>query len=144
MRTTQPIKDYRWHRFDAADPGAYDEEEEDVWQAIAQYEAGFNPWIHRHPESDFPEPSIKRAMELARIIHDQDEVDDMTKGFIAADQRIPLADDQIDDWSTELRAGYLAREEGHRAGEVAGREDAQAGRPASIRDLGQAGADERG
>ena len=63
-------------------------------------------------ESDFPEPSCKRAMELARIIHDQDEVDDMTKGFIAADLRIPVADDQIDDWSTELRAGYLARRKG--------------------------------
>ncbi len=107
-----PIKDYRWHRFDAADPGAYDEEEEDIWQAIAQYEAGFNPWILHHHSSDYPEPSVQRAMELARVIHDQDEVDDMTKGFIAADLRIPVADDQIDDWSLELRAGYLARKQG--------------------------------
>lgn len=105
----EPIRDYRWHRFDAADPGAYDEEEEDIWQAIAQYEAGFNPWIHRHPSSDFPEPSVRQAMEAARIRHDQVAVDDMTKGFFAADLRIPVTDDQLEDWPVARRASYLAR-----------------------------------
>jgi microsomal dipeptidase-like Zn-dependent dipeptidase len=107
----EPILDYRWHRFDAADPGAYDEEEEDIWQAIAQYEAGFNPWIHRHPATDFPEPSVRQAMEAARIRHDQDKVDDMTEGFFAADLRIPVADAQLEDWPAARRAAYLARKQ---------------------------------
>jgi microsomal dipeptidase-like Zn-dependent dipeptidase len=105
----EPILDYRWHRFDAADPGAYDEEEEDIWQAIAQYEAGYNPWIHRHPEGDFPESSVRQAMEAARIRHDQDGVDHMTEGFWAADLRISVPDDQLEDWPVARRAGYLAR-----------------------------------
>ncbi len=94
----EPMRDYRWHRFDAADPGAYDDEEEDVWQAIAQYMAGYNPWIHRHPDSDFPEPSVLRAMEAKRLRNDQDRVDEMTKGMWAADLRIPVADEQLADW----------------------------------------------
>ena len=81
----EPMTDYRWHRFDAADPGAYDDEEEDIWQAIAQYQAGYNPWIHRHPDSDFPEPSVLRAMEAKRLRNDQDRVDEMTMGMWAAD-----------------------------------------------------------
>jgi microsomal dipeptidase-like Zn-dependent dipeptidase len=107
----EPMLDYRWHRFDAADPGAYDEEEEDIWQAIAQYEAGFNPWVLRHPESDFPETSVRQALEYARIRHDQDEVDNITAGFFAADLRIPVGDDQIEDWPVERRAAYLARKQ---------------------------------
>jgi hypothetical protein len=105
----EPMLDYRWHRFDAADPGAYDDDEEDIWQAIAQYDAGFNPWIHRHPAHDFPEPSVLRAREIARLYHDQEQVDDMTRGFFAADLRIPVPADQLDDWSVQRRAGYLAR-----------------------------------
>jgi microsomal dipeptidase-like Zn-dependent dipeptidase len=107
----EPIRDYRWYRFDAADPGAYDEEEEDIWQAVAQYQAGFNPWIHRHPSGDLPEPSVRRAMEAARIRHEQDKVDEMTEGFWAADLRIPVADDQLEDWPMPRRAAYLARKQ---------------------------------
>jgi hypothetical protein len=107
----EPIQDYRWHRFDAADPGAYDDEEEDIWQAIAQYQAGYNPWIHRHPDSDFPEPSVLRAMEAKRLRNDQDRVDEMTKGMWAADLRIPVADEQLEDWPTPQRAAYLARKQ---------------------------------
>jgi hypothetical protein len=107
----EPIQDYRWHRFDAADPGAYDDEEEDIWQAIAQYEAGYNPWIHRHPDSDFPEPSVLRAMEAKRLRNDQDRVDEMTRGMWAADLRIPVADEQLEDWPTPQRAAYLARKQ---------------------------------
>ena len=107
----EPLLDYRWHRFDAADPGAYDEEEEDIWQAIGQYMAGYNPWIHRHPDSDFPERSVRLAMEAARIRHDQDKVDEMTEGFWAADLRIPVAEEQLEDWPMARRAGYLARKQ---------------------------------
>ena len=107
----EPMTDYRWHRFDAADPGAYDDEEEDIWQAIAQYQAGYNPWIHRHPDSDFPEPSVLRAMEAKRLRNDQDRVDEMTMGMWAADLRIPVADEQLEDWPTTQRAAYLARKQ---------------------------------
>ncbi len=125
----EPILDYRWHRFDAADPGAYSEEEEDIWQAIAQYEAGYNPWIHRHPASDFPEASVRQAMEAARIRHDQPAVDHMTEGFFAADLRIPVADDQLNDWPTARRAGYLARR--HPAPDPAAWQDEQTRRLAA-------------
>ena len=108
----EPLIDYRWHRFDAADPGAYDDEEEDIWQAIAQYDAGFNPWIHRHPDWDFPEGSVRRAREVARIVHDQERVDDLTRGYYAADLRIPVSDEQLEDWPEDRRAGYLARRPG--------------------------------
>ena len=107
----EPMTDYRWHRFDAADPGAYDDEEEDIWQAIAQYQAGYNPWIHRHPDSDFPEPSVLRAMEAKRLRNDQDQVDEMTRGMWAADLRIPIPDEQLEDWPTKQRAAYLARKQ---------------------------------
>jgi hypothetical protein len=108
----EPIIDYRWHRFEAADPGAYDDEEEDIWQAIAQYEAGFNPWIHKHPHWDSPEASVKRAREVVHLLHDQEHVDEMARGFYAADLRIPVSLDQLDDWPVHRRAGYLARRAG--------------------------------
>ena len=140
----EPILDYRWHRFDAADPGAYDEEEEDIWQAIGQYEAGFNPWIHRHPDSDFPERSVRLAMEAARIRHDQDKVDEMTEGFWAADLRIPVADEQLEDWPMARRAGYLARKQPAPACRgMAGSTHAGAGR-ADQHHLGAVGAHARG
>ena len=37
------VRDYRWHRFEPSGPGGYDDQERDIWQAIAQYKAGFNP-----------------------------------------------------------------------------------------------------
>ena len=55
----EPIRDYRWYRFESSLEGGYTDEEEDIWQAIAQYVAGYNPWIHRHPDTDFPEPSMR-------------------------------------------------------------------------------------
>ena len=45
----EPLSDYRWYRFESSLEGGYTDEEEDIWQAIAQYVAGYNPWIHRHP-----------------------------------------------------------------------------------------------
>ena len=107
----EPIRDYRWYRFDAADPGAYDAEEEDIWQAIAQHVAGYNPWIHRHPPTDFPDNSLRQALEAARIHHDQDKVDHMTEGFWAADLRIPVPHEQLEEWPVPRRAAYLARKQ---------------------------------
>jgi microsomal dipeptidase-like Zn-dependent dipeptidase len=105
----EPIRDHRWHRFESSGPGGYDEEECDIWQAIAQYEAGFNPAIQAHPPSDFPEPSVREALELARVHHLQNWVDNATIGFWAADQATPVAQDQLENWPVEQRAAYFSR-----------------------------------
>jgi microsomal dipeptidase-like Zn-dependent dipeptidase len=106
---SEALRDYRWHRFESSLPGGYTDEEEDIWQGIAQYYAGYNPWIHRHPETDFPEFSIKQALERLNAIHDQAYVDNITQGLIAADLRIPVDADQVEDWPLEQRAAYYAR-----------------------------------
>jgi microsomal dipeptidase-like Zn-dependent dipeptidase len=105
----EPIIDYRWHRFESHLEGGYTDQEEDIWQAVAQYEAGYNPWIHKHPETDFPEPSVKQMLERLKITHEQEFVDNVTQGFCAADLRIKVADEQVEDWPVEQRAAYYAR-----------------------------------
>jgi microsomal dipeptidase-like Zn-dependent dipeptidase len=105
----EPICDYRWHRFESSLPGGYTDEEEDIWQGIAQYIAGYNPWIHRHPKTDFPEFTIKQAMERLNAVHDQVYVDNITQGLIAAELRIAVDGDQVEDWPLEQRAAYYAR-----------------------------------
>ncbi len=54
VRYAMPIRDYRWHRFDEGGSNAYDREEREAWQAIAQYVAGFHPDRDQHPEDDVP------------------------------------------------------------------------------------------
>ncbi|HVN53535.1 MAG TPA: membrane dipeptidase [Anaerolineaceae bacterium] len=106
---TEPIRDYRWHRFESSLEGGYTDEEEDIWQAVAQYVAGFNPWIHRHPETDFPEPNVRQMLLRLKINHEQDFVDHVTKGFWAADLKIPVDKEQVEDWPVEQRAAYYAK-----------------------------------
>jgi len=106
---SEPMRDYRWFRFESSLEGGYTDLEEDIWQAIAQYKAGYNPWIHRHPASDFPEPTLKQMLERLKIINDQDFVDNVNKGFIAADLEIGVEHDQVEDWPVEQRAAYYAR-----------------------------------
>jgi microsomal dipeptidase-like Zn-dependent dipeptidase len=105
----EPIRDYRWHRFESKLEGGYTDEEEDIWQAVAQYVAGYNPWIHKHTEDDFPEPSVKQMLEYLKIVHEQEFVDNVTQGFWAADLKIKVADKQVEDWPVEQRAAYFAR-----------------------------------
>jgi hypothetical protein len=106
---TEELADYRWYRFEATLEGGYSNEEEDIWQAIAQFVAGFNPWMHHHPESDFPEPALQEMLERLKVIHDQPFVDAMTKGFWAADSRIPVDDKEVEKWPVEQRAAYFAK-----------------------------------
>jgi microsomal dipeptidase-like Zn-dependent dipeptidase len=105
----QPLRDYRWYRFESSLQGGYSDEEEDIWQAVAQYVAGYNPWIHRHPENDFPEASVKQMLERMNALHDQPFVDDVCKGFWAADLRIDVDHEQVEDWPIPQRAAYYAR-----------------------------------
>ena len=80
----EPLRDYRWYRFESSRRRVYDQEE-DIWQAVAQYVAGYNPWIHRHPDNDFPEATVKQMLERLNAINDQPFVDHVCKGFWAAD-----------------------------------------------------------
>ncbi len=105
----QPLRDYRWYRFEATLPSGYSDEEEDIWQAVAQYAAGYNPWIHRHPPSDYPEPSLKLVRARLNVIHDEGFVDNTCKGLWAADLRIPVDMKQLEEWPVEQRAAYYAR-----------------------------------
>lgn len=105
----EPLRDYRWYRFESSLEGGYTDEEEDIWQAIAQYVAGYNPWIHRHPDTDLPEPSLKQMLERMKIVHEEGFVDNVCQGLWAADLRIHVEADQVDDWPVEQRAAYYAR-----------------------------------
>ncbi len=105
----EPIRDYRWHRFESKLEGGYSDEEEDIWQGIAQYVAGYNPWIHRHPKTDFPEPNVLHMFEILDVHHDQVFVDNVTQGLWAADLRIEVDPEQVEDWPVEQRAAYYAR-----------------------------------
>lgn len=106
---TEKLHDYRWFHFPSGGPGGYDEDERDIWAAIAQYEAGFNPAIHHHPPDDAPEPNLLRMFEIAETRRNQRQVDDYTMGFWISDQE-DLGIDELAGWSIEQRAGYLARE----------------------------------
>ncbi len=105
----EPIRDYRWYRFESSLEGGYTDQEEDIWQAVAQYKAGYNPWIHRHPETDFPEFSLKQMLERLKITHEQEFVDNVTQGFWAADLRIHVDEKQVEGWPLEQRSAYYAR-----------------------------------
>jgi microsomal dipeptidase-like Zn-dependent dipeptidase len=105
----EPIRDYRWYRFEPSGQGGYDEETCDIWHAIAQYVAGFNPSIQEHPKSDFPELNIQQLFEAADLYLDQDWIDHITLGFWIADQPEPPEADQIVHWPREQRAAYFAK-----------------------------------
>ena len=89
-----------------------------IWQAIAQYKAGYNPAVQAHLPSDFPEPSLHQVLEAIEAHQDQPWVDRMTEGFWAADDKNPAGDKEIADWPKEKRAGYFARMEGKKQGPV--------------------------
>jgi hypothetical protein len=106
---TETIRDHRWHRFNSSGPGGYDEEECDVWQAITQYKAGFNPAIQEHPATDMPEPKLRETWEALRGGHFLEWVDNMTIGFWKADESALGDGEQIERWPDEMRAAYYYR-----------------------------------
>jgi hypothetical protein len=107
----EPIRDYRWYRFEPSGQGGYDEETCDIWHAIAQYAAGFNPSTQEHPKSDFPELNIQQLLEAADLYLDQDWIDHITLGFWIADQPEPPEEDQVAHWPREQRAAYFAKKD---------------------------------
>jgi microsomal dipeptidase-like Zn-dependent dipeptidase len=104
-----PLRDYRWHRFEPSGPGGYDDQERDIWQAIAQYQAGYNPEVQPHPASDFPETNLRLFLEAAEVHYLQPWTDHLTAGLWAADEAKPASDEQLKTWAAEKRAAYFAR-----------------------------------
>ncbi len=86
VRYATPIRDYRWHRFDEGGPKAYDREEREAWQAIAQYMAGFHPDRDKHPHDDAPPISLTTIDNALAMLFRQDNVDNITRGLWLADQ----------------------------------------------------------
>jgi microsomal dipeptidase-like Zn-dependent dipeptidase len=108
----EPIRDHRWHRFDYSGPGGYDEEECDIWQAVTQYKAGFNPAVQEHSQFDAPEPALRSAFEALHGGHNQKWVDEVTVGFWKADESTPVIEEEMEKWPEEMRAAYLSRRPG--------------------------------
>ena len=116
VRYATPISDYRWHRFDESGPRAYDREEREAWQAIAQYAAGFRPDRDPHPESDTPPVAAATVDNALHMLFRQDNVDNITRGFwLADDARAAGAEpalrrvDLPARWSDEQWAAYQVK-----------------------------------
>lgn len=105
----EPMRDYRWHRFEPSGESGYDEQACDIWHAIAQFAAGFNPAIQDHPKSDFPELNIQQLLEAADLYLDQGWIDHITLGLWKAEEEELLSAEEISDWPREQIAAYYAR-----------------------------------
>ena len=114
VRYATPIRDYRWHRFDESGPKAYDREEREAWQAIAQYAAGFHPDRDKHPHDDAPPISLTTIDNALAMLFRQDNVDNITRGFWLADEAdpavVPLTRSDVKGrWRDEQWAAYLVK-----------------------------------
>jgi microsomal dipeptidase-like Zn-dependent dipeptidase len=106
----KPIRDARWYRFEPAisGTGGYDPEECDIWQAIAQYEVGFNPATQSHHPSDYPTGNVLQYLKALEVHRLQEFTDNLTEGFWEAQQGTAAPDEQVATWPAEKRAAYLA------------------------------------
>ncbi len=104
-----PIRDYRWFRFLESGPGGYTDREREIWQAVAAYKAGFNPWTQEHPDDDSPSGSLRKALEADQWPWVRARVDNMTKGLFAADEFGGWPAEEVRRWPKEMRAAYMAR-----------------------------------
>jgi microsomal dipeptidase-like Zn-dependent dipeptidase len=116
VRYGTPIRDYRWHRFDEGGPEAYDREEREAWQGIAQYVAGFQPDRDQHPEDDAPPVALTTIDNRLHYLFRQDNIDNITRGFWLADEaeakNTPAPKTRSDlkaRWPDEQYAAYLVK-----------------------------------
>ena len=116
VRYSTPIRDYRWHRFDEDGPSAYDREEREAWQAIAQYAAGFQPDQAEHPKDDAPPIALATIDNALAMVFRQDNIDNITRGFCLADEAEathtepdPKRSSLIGRWRDEQWAAYLVK-----------------------------------
>lgn len=105
----EPLRDYRWYRFAPTGAGGYDEEGCDIWHAIAQYVAGFNPAVHHHPDDDYPDLNLQQMLEAIDLRIDEKWIDHITLGFWMADAKPAPGEEEIAGWPREERAAYYAR-----------------------------------
>ena len=109
VRYGEPIREYRWFRFEHSGPGAYEDEEREIWEAIAEYKAGFNPWIHEHPEDDLPPERLLTLLQHYIRHRELHRVDHIARGlWAAADERFVEGED-VSRWPVEQRAAYVMR-----------------------------------
>ena len=110
VRYDSSIRDYRWFRFDESGPGGYDEVECDIWEGIAEYKAGFNPWIHEHPEGDMPAVGFKTIYRHLEQTREQIRIDNVARGLWAYDKELETGQDtDTHDWPLEQHAAYVMR-----------------------------------
>ncbi len=121
VRYGGPIRDYRWFRFDESGPGGYDEVECDLWEGIAEYKAGFNPWIHEHPAEDMPAMGLKTFYRRLEQMREQSRIDNVARGLWAYDQELETGQAaDTTDWPSEQHAAYLLRRQPAELKEVPG------------------------
>jgi hypothetical protein len=108
---TSPIRDYRWYRFEHSGSGGYEEEELDIWQGIAAYEAGFNPSTDTHPPSDFPKHHLREAAESIKVRYEQTVVDEIAMGLWLAEQEDVPDHAQLQHWPVWQQAAFVARKD---------------------------------
>jgi len=116
VRYATPIRDYRWYRFDESGSHAYDREEREAWQAIAQYAAGFHPDRAKHPDGDAPPISLTTVDNALHMLFRQDNVDNITRGLWAADEAeatnaapVRSRSSMKGRWADEQWAAYLVK-----------------------------------
>jgi microsomal dipeptidase-like Zn-dependent dipeptidase len=108
VRYAEPIRDYRWFRFDESGAGGYDEEECDVWEGIAEFKAGFNPAIHQHPPEDLPNMDLKTLYRRLEQQREQGRIDNVARGLWASGEgERPAQDAEMENWPPEQRAADL-------------------------------------
>ncbi len=107
VRYGEPISDYRWFRFEDSGPGAYDDDEREIWEGIAEFKAGFNPWQEEHGDEDSPPVHLTTLLESVFRYREQRRVDNIAKGLWAAANPFWLPGDEPDRWPHEMRAAYL-------------------------------------
>jgi microsomal dipeptidase-like Zn-dependent dipeptidase len=107
----RPIIDHRWYRFESGGNGAYNNEERGMWQAIAQYETGFNPAVGKHPASDYPDPTLRDAVESIEVHRQLIFVDNLTMGLWLGDQDLPVDSKVLKSWPVEQQAAYFTKKE---------------------------------
>jgi microsomal dipeptidase-like Zn-dependent dipeptidase len=124
VKYDRPIRDYRWYRFGDSGPGAYDEDERETWQAVAEYKAGFDPDQQGHPDEDFPEAELLTILDRLHQHLDQNKIDNIARGFWAAERALHAPGSGAGQgravgaaarakWPPEQQAAYLARHGDH-------------------------------
>ncbi len=108
VRYVTPLRDYRWFRFEPSGAGGYDEQEREIWQAVAMFKAGFNPATKPHPHDDLPREGLHAFLMAHAWSWVNERVDNLAMGLWAA-EKPELPPHELIDWPRERRAAYLAR-----------------------------------